>query len=73
VTFIPAETVSYRSLVEALGLLPLKLARCVEFWGWMPQTSFNWQWILCVVGFYLFLGVVASLPFGLRRRTTRCT
>jgi hypothetical protein len=60
VSFIPAETVSYRSLMEALGLAPLWLLRLVRFGQWFPDVPFELFWCVVVVGFYGVVGLASA-------------
>jgi hypothetical protein len=69
-TFVAAETVSYRALVEAIGLVPLKAERGAHLWRLAPDLGFHWQWILGVVGFYALPGALAAIVFRARRPTS---
>jgi hypothetical protein len=69
VTFLPAETVSYRSAMEALGLSPLALLHLVQFGRWFPDVPFSLFWCVFVVGFYGLLGL--AVGFGRERLVGR--
>jgi len=65
VSFIPAETVSYRSMAEALGLAPVFLLRLIPFGVPLP---FQLLWIVIVAGFYGVVGLALRTGFERYRR-----
>lgn len=68
VTLIPAETVSYRSVAEAVGLAPLLLLRPVLSGAWLDVVPFRLFWCVLVVAFYGVAGFAVGFVSERYRR-----